>query len=160
MDEAAPDERQLPDMLEKAIAIAVEAHKGQKDKMGAPYMLHPLRMMCRMTTPYEMMAAVLHDVVEDTDVTLVQLKSEGIPEIVLDAVDRLSRREDESYDEFVQRILPSPVARRVKLADLEDNMDVRLINPPLTAKDLERLNKYRHYWDIVRGEGIANTTSG
>ncbi|MBX9879932.1 MAG: hypothetical protein K2Y22_15855 [Candidatus Obscuribacterales bacterium] len=159
MDEATSDEKQIPDMLEKAIAIAVEAHKGQKDKMGTPYVLHPLRMMCRMTTPYEMMAAVLHDVVEDTSVTLAQLKTEGIPEVVLDAIDRLSRREGESYDEFVQRILPSPLACRVKLADLEDNMDVRRIKPPISEKDLERLNKYRHYWDIVRGEGKPENAS-
>ena len=111
--------------LEEAIGIAVQAHRGQKDRAGAPYILHPLRMMFRVQTDAERMAAVLHDVVEDTDWTLDALRERGFPDEVVDAVDHLTRREGESYDEFVTRAAAHPVARRVKLADLEDNMDVR-----------------------------------
>jgi (p)ppGpp synthase/HD superfamily hydrolase len=135
--------------LERAIQIAVEAHKGQLDKSGKPYILHPLRVMLRMSTPEQMMAAVLHDVVEDTPWTLDQLRDEGLPENVLEAVDCLSHREGESYDQFVERLLPHPIARKVKLADLEDNMDIRRLSGTLSAKDIERINKYLKYWNIV-----------
>src|SRR5690349_12469488 len=89
--------------LEEAIRIAVEAHRGQKDRAGAPYILHPLRMMLRVQTDAERMAAVLHDVVEDTDWTLDALREHGFPDEVVTAVDHLTRREGESYEEFVTR---------------------------------------------------------
>ncbi len=135
--------------LERAIQIAVEAHKGQLDKSGKPYVLHPLRVMLRMSTPEQMMAAVLHDVVEDTPWTLDQLREEGFPEEVVEAVDCLSRRNGESYDQFVERLLPHPLARKVKLADLEDNMDLRRLSGALSANDVERFNKYLKYWHVV-----------
>ncbi len=131
--------------LEAAIALAVEAHRGQRDRAGAPYILHPLRMMFRVETDAERMAAVLHDVVEDTDWTLDGLRAEGFPEEVVAAVDHLTRREDESYEEFVVRAAAHPVARRVKIADLEDNMDVRRTGT-VTGKDLERLTRYHRAW--------------
>lgn len=135
--------------LERAIQIATEAHKGQFDKSGKPYILHPLRVMLRMNTPEQMMAGVLHDVVEDTSWTLTQLREEGFPEEVVQAVDCLSRRESESYDQFVERLLPHPIARKVKLADLEDNMDIRRLSGSLSDKDVDRVNRYIKYWRIV-----------
>jgi (p)ppGpp synthase/HD superfamily hydrolase len=131
--------------IEDAIALAVRAHRGQKDRAGAPYILHPLRMMFRVETDAEKMAAVLHDVVEDTDWTLDDLRAEGFPEEVVAAVDHLSRREDESYEEFVERAAAHPVARRVKIADLEDNMDVRRMGA-VTDRDVERLTRYHRAW--------------
>lgn len=131
--------------IEDAIALAVQAHRGQKDRAGAPYILHPLRMMFRVETDAEKMAAVLHDVVEDTDWTLDGLRAEGFPEDVVAAVDHLTRREDESYEEFVRRAAAHPVARRVKIADLEDNMDVRRTGT-VTEKDVERLTRYVRAW--------------
>jgi (p)ppGpp synthase/HD superfamily hydrolase len=131
--------------LETAIGIAVQAHWGQKDRGGAPYILHPLRMMFRVQTEAERMAAVLHDVVEDTDWTLDALREQGFPDEVVTAVDHLTRREDESYDEFVTRAAAHPVARRVKLADLEDNMDVRRTGT-LGEGDVERLGRYLRAW--------------
>lgn len=131
--------------LEEAIGIAVQAHRGQKDRAGAPYILHPLRMMFRVQTEAERMAAVLHDVVEDTEWTLEALRERGFPEEVVDAVDHLTRREAESYDEFVTRAAAHPVARRVKLADLEDNMDVRRTGT-LADDDVERLGRYLRAW--------------
>lgn len=137
--------------LEDAIALAVEAHRGQRDRAGAPYVLHPLRMMFRVETDAERMAAVLHDVVEDTDWTLDDLRAEGFPEEVVRAVDHLSRREGEGYEEFVRRAAAHPVARRVKIADLEDNMDVRRTGE-VTEKDLERLTRYHRAWRSLVGD--------
>lgn len=131
--------------IEEAIALAVEAHRGQRDRAGAPYVLHPLRMMFRVETDAERMAAVLHDVVEDTDRTLDDLRAEGFPEEVVAAVDHLTRREGEGYDDFVRRAAAHPVARRVKIADLEDNMDVRRTGT-VTEEDVERLTRYHRAW--------------
>jgi (p)ppGpp synthase/HD superfamily hydrolase len=131
--------------LEEAIGIAVQAHRGQKDRGGAPYILHPLRMMFRVQTEAERMAAVLHDVVEDTDWTLDALRERGFPAEVVDAVDHLTRRQGESYDAFVTRAAANPVARRVKVVDLEDNMDVRRTGT-LAADDVERLGRYLRAW--------------
>ncbi len=128
--------------LEDAIALAALAHRGQVDKAGAPYILHPLRMLVRVTGEHERMAAVLHDVVEDTPHTLDDLRRRGCPEAVVEAVDCLTRRDGETYDEFLRRLLPNPVARRVKLADLEDNLDLSRIAQP-TERDFERMERYR-----------------
>lgn len=128
--------------LENAIALAAKAHSGQVDKAGAPYILHPLRMMLKLATPEERMAAVLHDVVEDCEVTLDDLRAQGFSEAVVAAVDALTKREGESYEDFVARAALDPVGRRVKLADLEDNSDLSRISNP-TPRDFERLEKYR-----------------
>ena len=105
--------------LETAIEIAVRAHAGQVDKAGAPYILHPLRMMLRMSSPTEMMAAVLHDVVEDgPGWTPDRLKEEGIPADVIEAVAQVTKRDEEDYETFVLRAASHPIARRVKLVVL------------------------------------------
>ncbi len=91
-------------LLEKALAIALHAHQGQKDKASAPYILHPLRVMLRMQTELEMVVAVLHDVVEDSGLTIEDLRREGIPEAALVAVAHLTRGEGESYVEFIERV--------------------------------------------------------
>lgn len=129
-------------LIEKALAIALHAHQGQKDKAGAPYILHPLRVMLCMETELEMIAAVLHDVVEDSSITIDDLRREGIPEAALAAVEHLTRRDGEDYDEFIERVKLNAVARKVKLADLEDNLNIARIDRP-TQKDLARLEKYR-----------------
>jgi len=131
--------------LEEAILIAVEAHRGQKDRAGAPYVLHPLRVMLRVRTDAERMAAVLHDVVEDTAWTLDDLRARGFPDEVLEAVDRLTHRPGEPYDAAVERAAAHPVARRVKLADLEDNLDLRRLDD-VSAGDLDRLGRYLRAW--------------
>jgi len=111
--------------LEDAIALAAQAHKNQKDKGGAPYILHPLRVMHGMTDMHGMMTGVLHDVIEDTRFTLEGLRGKGCPEDVLNALDCLTRRPEESrYEDFIQRIIDSKnhIARQVKIADIKDNM--------------------------------------
>lgn len=131
----------LTPLLGRAIAIAAVAHQHQLDKANAPYILHPLRMMLRGQTELEQMVAVLHDVVEDSDWTLDQLRTEGFPEEVILALDCLTRRAEESYDEFIDRVLTNPLATHVKQYDLEDNMTLTRMST-LTDRDLERLQRY------------------
>lgn len=137
--------KQSASLIEIAIGIALQAHMGQKDKAGAVYILHPLRVMLRMRTELEMVAAVLHDVVEDSSTTLETLRVQGIPEEALSAIDGLTRQQGESYDAFIQRAKQHPVAAKIKRADLEDNMDLTRI-ADRTGKDLARMEKYRKAW--------------
>ena len=137
--------------LEDAIALAVEAHRGQRDKANQPYILHPLRVMFRLEGEIERIVGVLHDVVEDCDLTFDDLRRLGYNEEVVTALDHVTRRQDETYDEFVERSLQHPIARRVKQADLEDNMDVRRLPTPPDNKDLQRLARYRRAWNRITG---------
>ncbi len=134
--------------LERAIAIAAEAHAGQLDKAGAPYILHPLRMMLKMRTREEQIVTVLHDVVEDSAWTLEQLRAEGFAPEILAAVDAMTKRPGEEYEAFVLRAGSNLLARPVKFADLADNMEqVRLANP--TDPDPPQLEKYRNAWRLL-----------
>lgn len=129
-------------MLEKAIIIATTAHLGQVDKAGEPYILHLIRVMLSGKTENEKICGILHDVVEDTDITLEYLKEEGFPDEVLLALDTLTKRHNESYDKFIDRVLKNELACKVKLSDLSDNMDITRIENP-SNKDDQRLEKYR-----------------
>jgi len=110
-----------------AVRIAREAHSGQADKAGQPYIGHVLRVMGRVDTDAEKMAAALHDVIEDTDATPESLLDQGVPEDVVDAVQALTKRDGETYTDFVVRVGAHPIARQVKIADLADNSDPRRI---------------------------------
>lgn len=135
--------------LERAISIAARAHEGQRDKAGAPYILHPLRVMMRMAEDDERIVAVLHDVIEDTSVTLSVLRAEGFSEQVLEALEHLTRRPDEDYEQFIVRAAKTALSRRVKLADLEDNSDLgRFANA--SEADRLRAEKYRRALDQLR----------
>lgn len=135
--------------LERAIAIALRAHAGQKDRQGQPYILHPLHVMMQMDTEPERIAAVLHDVVEDSEITLDDLRDEGFATEVLGAVALLTHdKTATAYDDYVRRIKPNNMALKIKLADLQHNMDIRrmvTINP----EDQERLKKYHRAWRIL-----------
>ena len=131
--------------LEEAILLAVKAHFGQKDRAGAPYILHPLRLMFRQASEAARIAAALHDVVEDTPVTLEQLRDAGFAEEVVAAVECLTHDPADSYDEYIAKLKRNPIARAVKLADLEDNMRLERM-ASLTEKDWERLQRYHRVW--------------
>ena len=137
-------------LIEKAIAIAVEAHKGQEDKAGDPYILHPLRVMFQMETREEMIAAVLHDVLEDTPITPDQLKEKGFSETVLEALDSVTKKAGEKYEDFVQRAALHPIGKKIKLADLRDNMDLSRLEK-ITDQDIERVKKYHGALKIIKG---------
>lgn len=129
-------------MLNKAIVIAAKAHDGQIDKGGNPYILHPLRVMINCESESEKICAVLHDVIEDTNITFEDLKSRGFSDEIVTALDCLTKREGESYDNFISRVLSNELACRVKLADLIDNMDLTRIQNP-SEEDEARIQKYK-----------------
>jgi len=131
----------LQAFLEHAIAIAKRQHAGQLDKAGRPYIEHPLRVMRAMSNDAERIVAVVHDVIEDTDLTLNQLAAAGFPDYVLEALDSVTRRTGETYEAFVARASANVIGRRVKYADLRDNADLSRIEAP-TAADLARTAKY------------------
>ncbi|CAI8843305.1 HD domain-containing protein [Pseudomonas serboccidentalis] len=128
--------------LERAIALAATAHAGQVDKGGAPYILHPLKVMLRMSSLEERIVAVLHDVVEDCGISLDDLRKEGFSEEVLSAIESVTKVAGESYEDFVERAAQNPIGRVVKLVDLEENSDLSRIASP-SWEDLERVEKYR-----------------
>ena len=136
--------------LERAIAIAAEAHAGQKDRAGARYILHPIRLMIQMDSEDAMMAAVLHDVVENSVWTLDDLRKEGFSNEVLNAVDSLTHRdkEGEDYWDYIQRAKSDPIAIKVKLADLEDNLNPDRLNE-ITEKDEKRFDRYRKAQEML-----------
>jgi (p)ppGpp synthase/HD superfamily hydrolase len=132
-------------LLEQAIALAVQAHLGQTDKAGQPYILHPLRLMLSLRSEDEQIVAVLHDVVEDTDLTLDALRQHGFPEHVVAAIGLLSKQPGDTYEAFIDRLSGNLLAVRVKLADLADNMNLsRLAH--VGDKELARLQRYHAAW--------------
>lgn len=134
--------------IERAIEIAATAHSGQRDKAGQPYIFHPLRVMFRVDGEHEQMAAVLHDVVEDTSITIDDLAREGFPPEVLRAVEALTKLPGETRLEAAARAAADPVARKVKLADNAENMDLSRIPNP-TDKDHARCREYAEVRELL-----------
>ncbi len=134
--------------LERAIAIATMAHEGKVDKAGAPYILHPLRVMLKLSTTEERIVAVLHDVIEDSEVSLQHLIDEGFSGTIVEAIDAVTKRPREAYEDFVRRASLNPIGLRVKLADLEDNSNLSRIPNP-TEKDYERLARYHRAIETI-----------
>ena len=143
--------------LEDAITLATKAHKGQKDLSGMPYILHPLHVMSKMDTITEMIVAVLHDVTEDTDYTIEHIRCSGITEEINDALimlDKNKHDKENQYEKMIKIIKNNPVARKVKIADLEHNMDLRRIinREDMEEVDLERFRKYMWAWSYLTGK--------
>ncbi len=127
--------------LEKAIALAKDAHQGQVDKAGAPYISHPLSVMNQVQTLEEKIVAVLHDTIEDTPLTLADLEREGFPAHILEAIDAISKRKGESEAHYLERVMANRLALRVKIADVTDNMRLeRIANP--SPRDFARIERY------------------
>lgn len=132
--------------LEDTLLFALEKHRGQTDKAEKPYIFHPIRVMENLganATQHEQMAALLHDVVEDCGVSLDDLRRLGFPDEVVQAVHLLTKNKEgeRDYMKAIERVAPNPIARRVKIADLTDNLRRERIAEP-NAKDEERLEKY------------------
>ena len=136
-----PDPAEQQALLVQALTLAEAAHRSQVDKYGQPYFGHVSRVVAGCVTPFEKTVAALHDVVEDTPITLADLRTAGLPDAVVAVVDTLTRREAETYDDYLRRVEADPRAWRVKLADLTDNMDLRRISE-LTDETLTRLRRY------------------
>ena len=128
-------------LRKKAEIIARKAHAGQVDKAGEDYFNHPKRVADNFYEDDKVIVELLHDVLEDTDITLEHLKKEGFSDEVLAALDAITKREGESYDQFIERVKDNPIALKVKMADLRDNMNILRL-PVLTDKDLQRIAKY------------------
>ena len=129
--------------LERAIEIAQEAHKGVKDKGGHDYIHHPIRVMHAMSNDQEKIVAILHDVVEDSDWTFERLKEEGFEDSVIESLRCVTKySEEEDYQEFIKRAATNKIATKVKMADIEDNLDLSRLGT-LTDKDLTRIEKYK-----------------
>ena len=143
--------------LEKAIKIAVEAHTGQVDKGGNPYILHPLRVMLSLDTEEERIVGVLHDVVEDCEGwTRERLRETGCSDVIIKALKSVSKTPEEEaeyrslpedrklshYLEFIKRAKANKIGRNVKAADIKDNLDISRIDD-ITESDINRLNRYK-----------------
>ena len=129
-------------LLEKAIMIANAAHADQTDKAGNPYILHSIRVMLRCTTLEEMIVAILHDVVEDSSLTLTDMEELGLSAEMVDAVDRLTRRDDQSYMDHIERCQGNPLSKIVKMADLDDH----LVNYDPRVLSAEHVIRYGKAW--------------
>jgi (p)ppGpp synthase/HD superfamily hydrolase len=144
--------------LSTAIYIATNAHAGQVDKGGQPYILHPLRVMLRFKDEVRQIVSVLHDVSEDKDkITLKVLKEVfGFSDEVIEALNCLTRRKGENYFDYIERIKTNPISRDVKIEDLRDNMNLdRLSN--ITDEDMERFKKYCRAVNILLISQMGDT---
>lgn len=137
--------------LQRALEIAVESHKNQKQKDGTPYALHPIRLSMSLQSEEQKIVALLHDVVEDTDWTFEDLVGEGFSENVIEALRLLTHTDGSPYPDYIGRLSTNTLAKAVKKADLTDNMDLKRIPEP-TEKDFARLQKYHRAWTILNQE--------
>ncbi|MCH5225138.1 MAG: GTP pyrophosphokinase [Muribaculaceae bacterium] len=131
----------LEELLDKAAFICVTKHQGQRDKVGAAYFQHPMRVAMNCEKNEEKIVALLHDTIEDTDVTPQWLKDQGFPEEIIEAILSVTRNPSEDYQEFVERAKKNPIGRIVKIHDLEDNLNVlrlREVSPVMA----DRFTKY------------------
>ena len=137
------DEKGGAIMLEElAFEIAKEAHAGQTDKAGLDYILHPLQVAAEVTTDEEKAVALLHDIIEDTDVTASELLAKGLPDNVVEAVEALTKKHNQNYAAYMAGVKKNRLATAVKLADLKHNSDLSRLEK-ITQKDRERAEKYR-----------------
>ena len=138
----------MNNLLKCAMQIAENAHANQIDKAGQPYINHPIAVANKLNGEIEKIVALLHDVVEDSATTLEDIRKAGFDEYVVKALDCITKRKGESYDDYLLRVKNNDIAKMVKLADLSHNMDMSRL-PSLTDKDLERLKKYEYAVSVL-----------
>lgn len=131
------------DLTKKAMRLCYEAHSGQVDKSGLPYVLHPFHLAEQMDDEDSTIVALLHDVVEDTSISFDVIHSMGFGPIVIEALMCLTHDEEMPYEQYIELIKENPLATKVKLADLEHNSDITRLNGRPTEKDLQRIKKYK-----------------
>lgn len=129
--------------IEKALEIAIKAHSGQVDKAGKAYILHPLRLMNQFVDEDLMIVSILHDVVEDSNVSLEDLIDAGFSLTIVNAINCLTKRKDENYQDFIERTKSNSLAKQVKIVDIKDNLNISRLIKPLSQNDIERLKKYQ-----------------
>lgn len=138
----------MTNLIETALEIALSAYKGQTDKAGKTYILHPLRLMSKMTTEDEMCVALLHDAIEDSDFTAQDLLDKGMPAHIVAAVEAMTHHEQDAYDDYIAKIKTNTLATKVKKYDIEDNINVLRLDT-LSEKDLQRIQKYHRAWKAL-----------
>ena len=145
--------KEMLNVFNIALKIAEKAHEGQLDKAGEPYINHPIRVSnsFKPTQVVERTVALLHDVLEDSDITVQDLRQAGIPNFIIECVECLTRKSNESYPQFIMRCSKHEITTAVKLADLEDNLDVKRLRE-LGQNDLIRINKYLEARRFLIGE--------
>ncbi len=139
----------MKELLLKAHEICTQAHLGQTDKAGMPYHLHPERVAARCATDAEAIVALLHDTIEDTDITPDTLLSQGFPQEIVDAILSVTKRPGETYEQFALRAKQNPIGRMVKIHDLEDNMDLRRLDE-ITDEMVARQRKYLKAYHFLK----------
>lgn len=136
------------DLTKKALIISFNAHKNQVDKSGMPYVYHPFHLAEQMDDEYSTCVALLHDVVEDTDITLEDLKVQGFPTEVTDAISLMTHDDRVPYLDYVKIIKSNPIACKVNLADLKHNSDLSRLDV-VDNKVIERVEKYKKAINIL-----------
>lgn len=139
----------MNELIKMAHEICTSAHAGQVDKAGMPYHLHPERVAARCSTDDEIIVALLHDTIEDTDVTAQYLLERGFSQEIVDGILSVTKREGESYEDFVARAKKNMIGRMVKIHDLEDNMDIRRLNE-ISDDSVKRLRKYLKAYHFLK----------
>ena len=142
------------DKTKRALKLCFKAHKDQLDKSGLPYVFHPFHLAEQMDDEDSTIVALLHDVAEDSNYTLKDIRGMGFGKDVMDALTLLTHDESEDYMSYVKKIAGNPLARKVKLADLAHNSDVTRLNHEPGEKDLQRLRKYEKAKELLYQEAI------
>lgn len=138
------------DLTKKAMNLMFELHKDQKEKSGVAYVFHPWHVAENMDDENSTIVALLHDSVEDTDVTLDDLRNEGFPDEVIEAIALMTHTDGVSYMDYVKGLAHNPIAKKVKLSDLKHNSDITRLNQ-ITEKDLQRVEKYKKAIEYLEG---------
>ena len=146
--------KEYSELFDHALRIAIKAHEGQKDKSGREYIMHPIRVSERCSDIRAKIVALLHDTIEDTGITVDYLREQGFHEDITNGILSVTKRDGESYEDFVRRASKNEIGRIVKKADLEDNMDIRRLRE-ITDKDVERLRKYLKAWQFLDGTSLT-----
>ena len=137
------------ELTKKAIRIMFDAHKNQKDKSGLPYVFHPFVVANNLDDEYSIVVALLHDVVEDTEITFIDLEKE-FPKEIIEALKLLTHNDNDDYFEYIKKIKTNPLATKVKISDLTHNSDLSRMNE-ITEYDLKRQEKYKKALEILKG---------
>lgn len=137
------------DLTKKALKISFNAHKNQVDKSGMPYVFHPFHLAEQMDDEYSVCVALLHDVVEDTDITVEELITKGFPKEVINAIELMTHSDSVPYLDYVKAIKNNPIACKVKLADLKHNSDLSRLDK-IDDKALKRAEKYKKAIEILQ----------
>tara|TARA_B100001248_G_scaffold24004_1_gene15765 strand:- start:1861 stop:2286 length:426 start_codon:yes stop_codon:yes gene_type:complete len=141
----------LSQYLHKAIIIACEAHQGQSSINGEPYILHPLRLLIKAKSNEERIIAILHDVVEKTNISLADLKNKGFDQNIISSIDSLSRRRGESYVDYIGRLMQNRISVKIKLLDLADNIKMHSENNDNGIYDV-KINQYKNALKQIRSK--------